>query len=88
MTTQAAAIAGDILSTAATLLRGAASAVPQPWGIVLSALAAGAGLGADLAAHGLDPVGTIEEMRSLVPGIKAADGRLADYLAARAQAPQ
>lgn len=75
-----------ILRTTATLLRGASRGMlPPPWGTVAAMLAAGAELGADLVANGLEPVGVIDELRSIVPAIAAANGRLDAYLEQLAQ---
>ena len=50
----------------------AASALPKPWGYVLSAVEAAVGLAADLFDHGLDPSKTITAMRSSLPDVEAA----------------
>lgn len=82
-------VVSGILATASELLRVAAqSPLPQPWGTVLSVISAGAGLGAELIANGIEPVGAIEEFRSMIPGWKAANARLEDYLEQLARNPE
>lgn len=75
--------AAGILRTTETILKGvgSTSALPQPWGFVLSALEAAAGLAADLMDRGLDPSIKIQEMRSALPAIDAARAEIDDLIA-------
>lgn len=78
--------AKNILRSAEGLLSAATKApLPAPWGIVVSALEAAAGLAADLMERGLDPHTAIQEVRSLLPDVNAAKGRVADLIAAKAR---
>jgi hypothetical protein len=72
------------MNTAVAILRGGeslleivarAQALPAPWGLVLSAVSAGMGLAADLAANGVDPVSRIERMRSAAQAFRRVDDR-------------
>jgi hypothetical protein len=71
-----------LLRTAETLLGQLAAApdVREPWSVVLGALAAAAGLGADLVEHGLEPVSAITTLRSAVPSFAAGEARLREHL--------
>jgi hypothetical protein len=80
----------DILRTTETILKtvGTATRLPQPWGFVLSALEAAAGLAADLMDRGLDPSIKIQEMRSALPAVAAARAEVDDLIAQKSHPAQ
>lgn len=79
--------AKNILDTAAEVLDHAADALPKPWNVVASALGAAAGFAADLIGHGLDPKVAIQEVRSMLPNVDAAKGRVDDLIRRKAGQP-
>lgn len=80
--------AKNILRSAEGLLGAATKApLPPPWGIVVSALEAAAGLAADLMDRGLDPATAIQEVRSMLPDVEAAKGRVADLIRQKSNTP-
>lgn len=80
----------DVLRTTESLLKAVnrtASALPAPWGLVLTAIESAVGLAADLMGHGLDPKITITAMRSALTDVNDVRTLIDTMIASKSRPP-